>query len=150
MALRASAEVTGNTLDPSAVTNPGRALASGIAHAEELSAFVDAFVAANGEAEMAATRSAVEHKLGPDRLVDVASVASNFQRMVRIADSTGSPVDAPMDILSSDMRAELGIDAFGSSANTPKPGVLHRAIGALLRPVAIPLMVLVSKRMRTH
>jgi hypothetical protein len=150
MALRASADVVGVTVDPSAVTNPSRASASGIAYAEELSAFADALVAANDESEMAAARRSVERKLGPDRLVDVAAVASNFQRMARVADSTGIPIDAPMNVLSSDMRAELGIDAFGSSANTPPPGVLQRAIAALIRPVAIPLMVWNSKRMRKH
>jgi hypothetical protein len=150
MALRASAEVTGNEVDASAVTDPAAAERSGVAHAAELLAFADAVVAGDDASAMATARDTLQKCVTDEQLVDVAAVASNFQRMVRIADSTGIPVDAPMDLLSSDMRAELGIDAFGSAANTPPSGTLRRAIGSLLRPYAIPLMRRASQRMRSQ
>jgi hypothetical protein len=81
-------------------------------------------------------------EIGPEALVDAAAVASNFMRMVRIADSTGISLDAPMEVLSQDLRAELGIDRFGSAANTPPAGVLRRSVGRVLTPLAWALLKL--------
>ena len=75
--------------------------------------------------------------LGPEGLVDTAAVASNFERMVRIADSTGIPLDSPVNGMTEGMRQELGIDRFGSSANTAAPGALERVFGRALGPVAM-------------
>ena len=45
-------------------------------------------------------------------LVDAAGVASNFERMVRIADATGIPLDARMAALSQDVRDTLHLERF--------------------------------------
>ena len=43
-------------------------------------------------------------------MVDAAGVASNFERMVRIADSTGIPLGDGLEEFSSEVRLELGLD----------------------------------------
>ena len=49
---------------------------------------------------------------------DAAGVAANFQRMVRIADSMGIPVDDMEQELGQAVRAELDLTRFASAANT--------------------------------
>jgi hypothetical protein len=49
--------------------------------------------------------------LGPGATVDAAAVASNFQRMVRIADGTGITLGA-MEQFSATARAELDLERF--------------------------------------
>ena len=148
MLLRASGEMSGNSVDASVVTNPEAAAASGIANAPELIAFADAVVGSD-EVAMATARQTLRDRLGAEALVDTAAVASNFQRMVRIADSTGIPLDGAMDMLSADLREQIGVNAYGSSANTPESGPLRRALGVLARPIAFPLMRLVTRRMKS-
>jgi hypothetical protein len=133
MLLRASGEITTREVDPGAVTDAGAAAASGVAHAEALVALADAMVGGD-DAALRAARDAVLDALGPAGLVDAAGVASNFERMVRIADSTGIPLDPGLQMLSEDLRQELDLGAFGSSANTPEPGAGRRALGRALRP----------------
>ena len=64
-------------------------------------------------------------------MVDAAAVIGNFQRMVRIADGAGIPLDTTLKIFTADIREELGLEAFGSAANTPRMGRLQK-LGALL------------------
>ncbi len=50
--------------------------------------------------------------MGPEVMVDTAGVASNFERMVRIADSTGITLDDRMAKLSQHVREELELERF--------------------------------------
>ena len=50
--------------------------------------------------------------LSPAAMVDAAGVASNFERMVRIADATGIPLDARMEALSHEVRDTLHLERF--------------------------------------
>ena len=127
--------MTGTEIDLRALTDGSAAAASGVAHAQILVRFAEALVGDDDET-LAAARAALLDELGPEALVDAAAVASNFQRMVRIADATGISLDAPVEILSQDLRAELGIDRFGSAANTPPSTPLRRTLGRMLRPIA--------------
>jgi hypothetical protein len=126
--------MTGKDLDPHAVT-AGEVGASGVAHAAALVAFAEAIVG-DDDGVLASARAELLDETGPEALVDAAAVASNFMRMVRIADSTGISLDAPMALMSQDLRTELGIDRFGSAANTPPAGPLERALGRVLPPLA--------------
>ena len=58
---------------------------------------------------MEATRTAVVEAMGPAAMVDAAGVASNFERMVRIAGSTGIELGDRLERGSADARAELGL-----------------------------------------
>jgi hypothetical protein len=126
--------MTGKDLDLHAVT-AGEFAGSGVAHADALVAFAEAIVG-DDDGALASARAELLDETGPEALVDAAAVASNFMRMVRIADSTGISLDAPMALMSQDLRAELGIDRFGSAANTPPASPLERALGRVLPPLA--------------
>ena len=56
------------------------------------------------------SRAAVVETLGPEAMVDAAGVASNFERMVRIADSTGIELGDLLEQASADVRDALGLE----------------------------------------
>jgi hypothetical protein len=126
--------MTGRQVDVHAVTSDAAIAGSGVAHAETLLAFADAMVGGDDDA-LARVRERVLDRLGPEQLVDAAAVASNFERMVRIADATGIPLDAGLDLMTDDLRADLALARFGAAANTPRVGRARRAAGRLLRPI---------------
>ena len=132
MMLRVSVESEGGQVDLSAVT--GEAPASGVAHGPELVRFAEA-VLGTDDAELGLAREALLAALGPAGFVEAAGVVSNFQRMVRIADATGIPLDAPVEMLTQDLRDQLRLGRFGSGANTPRSGRLARLIARGLRPL---------------
>jgi len=119
MLLRASGALSGETFNLNVVTNGATTVPSNVPHGETLVAFAEAVV---GESEAALTvaQQCVLVELGPEALVDAAAVASNFERMVRIADSTGIPLDAVVYERTMDERKALHLERFGSAANTPK------------------------------
>jgi hypothetical protein len=56
--------------------------------------------------------------------------------MVRIADATGIPLDTPLAVLAGGLPRDLGLQRYGSAANTQRLGLAGKALGALLRPLA--------------
>ena len=66
-------------------------------------------------AELAAARDALRGTGGSAVLVDAAGIIGNFERMVRIADGTGIPLDAYTEEATAGLREELGIDRFASA-----------------------------------
>jgi hypothetical protein len=64
-----------------------RSLDAGVPCGRELTAFARDIV--TGSAALTQSRRAVTDALGAAAMVDAAGVASNFERMVRIADATG-------------------------------------------------------------
>lgn len=84
---------------------------SGVPRAAALLAFADAVVSRCARA-IAAARDALVRKMGEAAMIDAAGVASNFERMVRIADATGIPLNEQTEASTADFRAELGIEAF--------------------------------------
>jgi hypothetical protein len=73
-------------------------------------------------------------------------VASNFERMTRIADATGIPLDAPAAALSADLRDTLGLDRFASAAQMRRLGWAGRIGGAALRSVVRSVTKRMAKR----
>lgn len=90
------------------------AAASGVAHGDVLLALADAMVGRDDTA-LAQARDAALQTLGPEGLVDAVGVASNFERMVRIADATGIPLDDRLLNLTQDVRHELLLDSFAAA-----------------------------------
>jgi hypothetical protein len=88
------------------------AYAGDIAGGDVLVAFAEAIVFAD-EVEIATTRDALVDELGVAAMVDAAGVASNFQRMVRIADSTGITLGG-FETITEDIRGDLDINKFAS------------------------------------
>jgi len=138
MLLRASGELEGQRFDLRGVTE-GEAAPSGVPGGEALLAFCDA-AHAGDEGDCAAARTRVQEQLGPAAVVDAAAVIGNFERMVRIADGTGIPLDEPLAFVTAGLRADLGIDRYASAAHTRRSGGLRRMLGRALAPFATRMM----------
>lgn len=85
----------------------------GIPHGDILSAFAEAVVGDDEDA-LAAARDTVIGALGTDAFVDACSVASMFNAIDRVADSTGIPIDEDRLEPTAEFRESLGITAFPS------------------------------------
>lgn len=62
----------------------------------------------------ATERTALAAAVGDAGLVDAAAVCANFNMMVRIADGTGTPLDAGTIPASEDLRQDLGLNELTS------------------------------------
>ncbi len=113
----------------------GTAATSGVTHGDLLVAFADACITGD-EAARAGARNALAAAAGPEALVEAAATVGNFERMVRIADGTGIPVDGSMRTLAHGIQEELDLVSFASAANSPEPGLatklMQRTLGTLL------------------
>ncbi len=65
-----------------------------------------------GEARLAAARAAVIDAVGEAGLVDAAAIASAFNAIDRVADSTGMPLSDQVLEETADFREELGLNDF--------------------------------------
>lgn len=108
--LRASARTDGEDLDLATIVEGGKVPTSARGD-QALLAFAEAALGDDAEA-IAKARQQVRSELGEAAMIDAAGVIANFQRVVRIADGTGIPLDAPMDALSADLRIELGLSRY--------------------------------------
>ena len=119
--LRESVELTGGSIDFEGLTDPSCTEIRGVPNSRELLQFANACIGVEG-ADIATARGALADSMGAGAMIDTAGVISNFQRMVRIADATGIPSDGPMQVLSEDLREQLGINEYVSAANSsPAP-----------------------------
>ena len=132
--LRASIEYAGGDAELRGIREGAKAGDAGIAHGERLTAFADAAVGGD-PAALATARDALRAAAGSAALVDAAAVVGNFERMVRIADGTGIPLDGVVAALTGDIRGDLGIEGYRSRRVTGA-GSLAGAFGPLLRGVA--------------
>ena len=78
-----------------------------MSHGPELVAFAEAIV--TDAQTLAQSRAAVIEALGAEAMVDAAGVVSNFERMVRIADSTGIELGDRLEQGSAAVRDVLGL-----------------------------------------
>jgi hypothetical protein len=115
--LRVSSQTTGTEIDLKGIEGDAEAAARGIEHGPELMRLAEA-LARRDAAALVQARQALLASAGPAVLVDAAGVAANFQRMVRIADSIGIPVDNLDTDVSRAVRATLQLERFESARNT--------------------------------
>jgi len=111
---------------------------SGVPGGHLLIAMVEAAMARDDTA-LADARRAVVDTMGAAAMVEAAAIIGTFNQMVRIADSTGIPLDPPLDMVSQTLREEIGVTAFGSAANTPVAGGVKRAFGRAFERVTRPI-----------
>lgn len=137
MMLRVSTQ-SDDAVDLKAITQ-GNAVTAGVPGDKQLIDLVEA--ALNNPDALPAARQAVVDELGAEELVDAAAVIGNFQRMVRMADGTGIPLDEPVAVMTADLREEIGVNDFGSAAETPRVGFVKRMLGRYLGPTLIRRMV---------
>lgn len=119
--LRVSSQTTQIEIDLRGIEGDADGAARGIAFGAELMRLAEA-LARWDAAALAAARETLLACAGPGVLVDAAGVAANFQRMVRIADGTGIPVDNLDSEVSREVRASLRLERFHSAQNTPGSG----------------------------
>jgi alkylhydroperoxidase family enzyme len=109
----------GTDVDLSTVNGAsGDVAGSGVEHAVELLAFTEAAMRADA-AGLSEARAALRAVLTPEAYVDACAIVCAFNVVDRIADATGIPLDGMMAAISSDVRNELELERFASSANTP-------------------------------
>ena len=152
--LRASIEFEGGDGRLNGIAEGAKVGDSGIEQGERLTAFADAAVhsfanssanssvsssgsssgrsSGQGEAALDAARDALREVAGSECVVDAAGVIGNFERMVRIADGTGIPLDGIVEVMSSDFREELGLEDFESRRPT-QLGFLGSTFGPILK-----------------
>ncbi|MDG1114350.1 MAG: hypothetical protein P8N63_11335 [Pseudomonadales bacterium] len=116
-----SAKLAGDTVDLTALTGASDTKDAGVKHGALLLAFAEA-VMSRGSSTLTMARDALEQASSAGIVIEAAGVAANFQRMVRIADATGIPVDDMASELGSTIREELGLYVFEGAANSiPRP-----------------------------
>ena len=115
--LRVSAMTTESDVDIQAINGNESAAAVGVEFGPELMKFAES-VASGNEDDLEQARQALLTAAGPEVLVDAAGVAANFQRMVRIADAAGIPVDDMEIGLGKEVRAQLDLDKFATAQNS--------------------------------
>lgn len=141
--LRASTQVSGEEVNLKGIVE-GNQVQTGLRGGEALIHFAETAVGDNVDA-ISVAREAVKDELGEKAMVDAACVIANFQRMVRIADGTGIPLDTPVAMMTSNIREDLGLNEYGSAGNTPALSLMQRLLGRVLQP-ALPLVVKLMTR----
>ena len=117
MMLSLSAKTHGDDVDIKGVV-AGEEIATGIPGDKALLAFAEVCLG-DDAAAIAGARGQVTEQLGEAAMVDAACVIANFQRMVRIADGTGIPLDARMAAATAGLRKDLGINDYSAARFTP-------------------------------
>lgn len=112
--LRVSSRITETDIDL-ALVNGQTTAGTQVPYVNELRAFAETLVSRD-EHQLNLARDALLSVAGNDVLVDTAGVAANFQRMVRIADATGIPIDFSQD--RADIIDSLRLRRFGSAAHS--------------------------------
>lgn len=110
--------VSGSDVDLSGVNEGESTGDGGVPHGARLLAFTDAVMRGSDE-DVERERTALRAVLTDAEYVDAVATIGAFNVVDRIADSTGIALDSNLEELSKDVRAELDLARFGSSANTP-------------------------------
>jgi hypothetical protein len=139
--LREGIELDGDSIDLDGLTDPACTKIEGIPHSEALLLFANAFMGDDKKA-LQETRETLAKKMGVEAMVDAVGVASNFQRMDRIADGTGIPSDEPIALMQEELAKMLGTDQYISAGNTKPISWLKRI---LLKLIVIPQLKKVIK-----
>jgi hypothetical protein len=117
MMLRESIKAAGDSVDLGGLADPDCLEIPGIARSRLLIEFADTFMSRDAQA-LADVRQRLERAMTVEAVIDAAGVASNFQRMDRIADGTGLRSDDRIRALQQDLVDQLGLDRYPSAANT--------------------------------
>lgn len=115
--LRASAQTNHTEIDLQGINGDASAAAVGVEFGAELMQLGEA-VARRDEALLSTARQQLVELAGAAVLVDAAGVAANFQRMVRIADAMGIPIDDMTTELGQQVRQELDLAKFETAQNS--------------------------------
>ncbi len=143
MLLRASSQLQGQVANTASVRASG--VSSGVDHGDELLAYADAVIGGE-QGAITRARQAVREHLDWACVVDAAAVIANFQRMVRIADSTGIPLDEPVLMLTQQLRRELRLNEFAAATRSTDLPWRKRVAGRLLGRWAPQILARMARR----
>lgn len=115
--LRGSSQAQGAVADLQAVVR-GRGVASHVPHGAALIGFVEAVL--DAASDLPGARDHLIREAGVPAMVDAACVIGNFQRMARIADGTGIPIDRKSVAAGAEVRAALHLERFHSARLPPQ------------------------------
>lgn len=113
MLLRASSKAIGGAADVDGAVGRGD---GGVPHGASLIRFAEA--ATRRSSDLEAARSQLIDAIGSEAFVEAAATIGIFNGLVRVADATGIPLDENIRDSSGELRAKLGLNAFGSARNT--------------------------------
>ena len=133
--LRVSANNSNIEVDIQAVNGDATAAGKGIPFGLELMKFAEAVVSRDEDA-LNTARNVLLQEAGAEVLVDAAAVAGNFQRMVRIADATGIPLDERSAAVTYGVAKELNLRRFATAQHTPTGGLKRKVMSWIARPMA--------------
>ena len=88
-----------------------------VPHGKTLARFAEAVVTGTDN-ELDQARAAVLEAVGGAGLVDAAAVIGNFERMVRVADASGIPLDETTVEATTELREELSLNAYKMADRT--------------------------------
>jgi hypothetical protein len=126
MLLRASGEAIGTDVSLEGAVGPTLEQDDGgVPHGAALARFAEAATRRNEDLEEA--RRALLEQVGPAGFVEAAATVAIFNGLVRVADSTGIPLDEGTQRNSAAFRERLGLDAFGGARNRDLDGDLERS-----------------------
>ncbi len=97
----------GNSVDLKAMIN-GEPTVDGVPHSSELLCFVDAVLTSPENLDSA--RQALRQVLTDAAFVDTCATVASFNAVVKVADSTGIPLEDQKAEKTAQLRAELQID----------------------------------------
>ena len=143
--LRVSTQVSGEEVNLNGIVE-GNEVRTGLRGGEALIRFVETAVGDEAD-DIRAAREAVKDELGENAMVDAAAVIANFQRMVRIADGTGIPLDTPVAMMTTGIREDLGLNEYASAGNTPALSLPQRVLGRALQPVLSLVVKFMTRNM---
>ena len=95
------------------------AVESGVPHGRALLEFATSVVGRDDD-HLARAREVLHAEMGEAGVADAAAVASNFERMVRIADSIGIELGDWMESFTEEVRSDLGLDRLRSRPDRPR------------------------------
>ena len=114
--LRESINADGQSIDLDGLADPNCKEIPGLKHSKLLIEYADVFMSRDAE-QLAIVRDKLGKALGADKLVDASGVASNFQRMARIADGTGIPLGNSF-LSDPELIKKLDLEKYESAKNT--------------------------------
>jgi hypothetical protein len=118
MMLSLSMQTKGEDVDLGGLVSGADDIDDRVPHGKVLARFAEA-VLQGSETELVDARLAVIDAVGGDAFVDAAGVVGNFERMVRVADATGIPLDESSAQMTVDIRENLGLNDYAMAGRTP-------------------------------
>ncbi len=110
---------SGDTVDIAAVQGSEHGDGS-VPAGTELLHFTEAS-ATGDDSALAQARSQLVDAIGQAAMIDTAGIISAFQMMNRIANATGTPLDAPLVAQTEALLPQIGVQSFASAPEESQP-----------------------------